>query len=445
MTTMTSLPVEERLWQLLQHLGIDKAHFAGWMSQDWIGFVTNYPAAVVSLTLAGPSLIDPPTAGHLASKLLMFSEDRGPMAELAQKAVAGVPDARLVALRDYSILPWTDVAADRTDEIEASMMPFLAQTGSRAEIKSLSPGEGTGEVAGIFYRVRGAGPPLVLMPLFLAPSQWEPLITRLSEQYCTITVSGPELGIAPFLESRGSAVGYVQMVRTLLDEIQLQPGESVLEIGCGTGVITRWLAQRLGEKHRVVGMDINPYLLREATMYARREGLEDTIEFREGNAEALPFLNNSVDVTLSVTVIEEVDATQMLAEMVRVTKPGGRVAVVSRATDMPFLMHLPLSEELKAKVQIPGMIMASVGERGCADASLYQRLYKAGLTKVKMFPQLAPFTEADTHVLPFLQTALLSNLSQEEAHEWQRGYAQAKEEGTFFMAWPHHCAVGTKL
>ena len=57
--------------------------------------------------------------------------------------------------------------------------------------------------AGISYRIRGAGPPLVLLPMFLAPSQWEPLAPRLSERYCTITLGGAALGAVAILESRG--------------------------------------------------------------------------------------------------------------------------------------------------------------------------------------------------------------------------------------------------
>jgi hypothetical protein len=47
-------------------------------------------------------------------------------------------------------------------------------------------------------------------------------------------------------------------------------------------------------------------------------------------------------------------------------------------------------------------------------------------------------------VIQFLQNRLLPTLSPEEAQEWQRARAQAEAEGTFFLAWPHHCAVGTK-
>jgi ubiquinone/menaquinone biosynthesis C-methylase UbiE len=268
-------------------------------------------------------------------------------------------------------------------------------------------------------------------------------VPRLSQHYCTITLGGVELGAVAILESRGRAVGYVQMVRTLIDETQLHPGETVLEVGCGTGVLDRWLAQHTGGKHRIIGVDINRHLLQEAMALTRKEGLEGVIEFREGNAEALPFPDQSFDVTMSVTVIEEVNANQMLAEIVRVTKPGGRVVVVARAMDMPFPMNLQLRAALKAKVEAPGVI-GQVTAQGCADASLYQRFHLAGLTHVKMLPQLTAFDSADPNVLQFMQDNLLPKLSQEEVREWRTARAQAEAEGTFFMAWPHHCAVGTK-
>ena len=144
---------------------------------------------------------------------------------------------------------------------------------------------------------------------------------------------------------------------------------------------------------------------------------------------------------MSVTVIEEVDADRMLAEMVRVTKPGGRVAVIARALDMPFFRHLPLSAGLKATVELPA---GGIAAQGCADASLYRRLRQTGLAQVKMLPQLVVFDRSDATVLEWMQDVLLSRLSREEAGEWESARAQAEAEGTFFMAWPHHCAVGTK-
>jgi len=323
------------------------------------------------------------------------------------------------------------------------MLHFLAQHTPPEGAKTVPLAEEQGEIAGISYRMRGSGPPLVLLPLFLAPSQWEPLVSRLSQQYCTITLGGVELGAVAILESRGRAAGYLRLVQALTDATRLQPGQTVLDVGCGTGVVARWLVRHTAGQNRIIGVDINRYLLQEALALAQKEGLEGTVEFREGSAEALPFPDNSFDVTMSVTVIEEVDAQQMLAEMVRVTNPGGRVAVVARAMDMPFLMNLRLRAELKAKVDAPG-VLGGVAERGCADASLYQRFHQAELTQVQMFPSLPAFDGSEPTMLQFMQDGLLAKLTEGEAQQWQSARAQAEAEGTFFMTWPHHCAVGTK-
>jgi ubiquinone/menaquinone biosynthesis C-methylase UbiE len=104
------------------------------------------------------------------------------------------------------------------------------------------------------------------------------------------------------------------MVRQLLETAQLQPGEGVLDVGCGSGVLDRWLAQYTGGANRIVGVDVNRYLLGEAATLLRHEGVEGVIEFREGNAEPLSFLEASFVVAMWHTVLEEGDADRMLAE-----------------------------------------------------------------------------------------------------------------------------------
>jgi SAM-dependent methyltransferase len=440
MTKPAEPAVDERLRDLLQHLGIDQAHFAGRLPRDWSGLATKNSEAITSLTVIGGAF-DPRAVEHLASKLLAVTGDRGPVAETVFSAINGLPGAQLVRLGDYEAFPWSDVAMDRTDELGAAMLQFLARIKPPVDRASALVPEGEGEIAGISYRVRGAGPPLLLCPLFLAASQWEPLIPLLSERYCTITLGGAALGAVAILEARGRAVGYLRMVRTLLDEDQLHPGERVLEVGSGSGVLLRWLARSPGSAHGVTGVDINPYLLREAGALARQEGLADLIEFREGNAESLPFPDASFGVVMSVTVIEEVDADRMLAEMVRVAKPGGRVAVIARAMDLPFFPNLALSAGLRAKAEMP---QGGLAAKGCGDASLYQRMRQAGLTDVKMLPQMAVFDRSDPIFLGVMQDSLLPRLSPDEATEWHAARAQAEAEGTFFMGWPHHCAVGTR-
>src|ERR1700731_3995618 len=242
-------------------------------------------------------------------------------------------------------------------------------------------------IAGISYRVHGAGAPLVLLRLSRWPGHGRRLSPALAARYCTITLGGALLGSVASLEERGRS-GYMAVVRGLLDALAIMPGESVLEVGCGSGVIMRELARRTGGANRLIGRDISPYLLREARALARREGLLDWIDFSEGLAEALPLPDGAVDVALSSTVFEEGDAELMLSEIVRVTRPGGRVGIVVRAIDMPFWVNLPLEPALKAKVDAPGIIGGGAAPKGVADMSLYRRLAALGLTVLRCFPQL---------------------------------------------------------
>ena len=142
---------------------------------------------------------------------------------------------------------------------------------------------------------------------------------------------------------------------------------------------------------------------------------------------------------MSSTVMEEVNADLMLKEMIRVTKPGGRVAVVVRATDMPLFVNLDLRPELKAKVEAnPGV----ADEHGCADVALYSRFNKAGLSRIKMFPQLGTNSSETIH---FWESRVRSSLNHSEREEWEKAVAQAKSQGTYLIAMPFHCAVGTKV
>ena len=443
MATELQRPIEERIIQVLQHFGIVQAHIAARVPGDWQGLAAKHPEAIASLTLVCPPGMEPNLLRPIAPRLLVIAGERGRPAERARQVVANLPEATLHSLRDYiSPTPYADLAAERTVEIGTTMTEFLANVDQRHRLRPVVLPEGTGEVAGISYQVQGTGSPLVLLPLSVAPSQWEPLLPQLTKQHCTLTLSGPALGMVASLEGRGHTAGYLGVLSKLLDTAHPQPGEVILEVGCGTGVLDRWLAHRTGGANRIVGVDINPFLLRQATALARQEGLEHLITFQEGNAEALPFPDNNFDIAMSSTVIQRVDADRMLAEMVRVTKPGGRVAIVGHAHDMPRWVNVPLRAQLKAKVEAPGWADESGHPRGCDEASLYQRMQRTGLTQIKKFPQLATFDDASR--LQQLQASILPTLDPTEATEWRSAVTQAEAEGTFFIATPFHCAVGTK-
>jgi SAM-dependent methyltransferase len=377
----------------------------------------------------------------LASRFLLVTGDRGPAVERTQGVLAELAGATHVVLQGYSGLLWDDVVADHPGAIGTTMQAFLHRMDQQQRMPAVTLPEGTGEHAGLFYRIQSAGPPLVLFPLGLARSQWEPLIHLLAMDYCTITLGGPAVGMVAALEERSRA-GYLRVMQHLVDEMAPQPGETVLEVGCGSGVLTRWLAHRTRGANRLVGVDVNPYLLREAGMIARHAHLEDVITFQEGNAEDLPFPERSFDLTMSCTLLEEVDADRAVAELVRVTKPGGRVGNIVRAMDMSWSVNLPLDAPLKTVVEAQSRMGMGIQARGCADASLYRRLKDAGLVDVRMVVEFASYTEG-----PYWQGQrwkLLLNLSPEDTQRCREAIAHTEARGPLVIAEPFHCAVGTR-
>jgi SAM-dependent methyltransferase len=442
MTTATMRPVEEPLVELLQRMKIARSHVAARNSADLLRLAINHADRVASLSVVCPSFMEAHLLQPFRSRLLVITGDQGPTGERTRFLLNDMPGTELLTLHNYESLPWSDVIADHTEDIGGALLEFLDHLQQDSPIPVVNLAEEDGEFGGISYRIRGSGPPLLLLPLDLASSQWEPLVPRVSARYCTITVGGAALGAVGALETR-ARLGYLGMVRNLLDAVKIKPGDRIIEIGCGSGVVMRELARQTQSANHLLGLEISPYLRREAASLAKQEGLGRWIAFQKGNAEALPLATNSVDVALSCTVLEEGNADLMLSELVRVTKPGGRIGVIVRALDLPSWVNLPLDPSLKSKVERPGLTGGSVTADGCADASLYRRFSRAGLTELHCTPQFIAVTPAYYWFASFPQR-ILAILNAEETAQWQQAVAQAEAEGTFFIGWPHHCAVGTK-
>ena len=218
---MSRFQVEEHISKLLHHLGLEQAHFAARLDMDWTSLVANRAELVSSLTLVSPGNMDATVLRSLGSRLLVFNDDQR-SGQGVRRAMESLPDARLVPLPNYSGAIWSDVAFDRTDDIGTAMMDFLAlMDARRAGDKTVTLTEGSGDIDGLTYHIRGSGPPLVLLPLQLAPSQWDPLLPALSERFCTITLSGAEVGFAAVLEARGQTA-YARVVRNVLEEVPVQ-------------------------------------------------------------------------------------------------------------------------------------------------------------------------------------------------------------------------------
>jgi SAM-dependent methyltransferase len=112
----------------------------------------------------------------------------------------------------------------------------------------------------------------------------------------------------------------------LVDAAGIGAGERVLDAACGTGIVGRLAAARVGPRGAVAGVDVNPGMVTVARAVAA--GSSPAIEWHDGDVRSLPFPGHSFDVVLcQFSLMFLADRGAALAEMSRVLSPGGRVAI----------------------------------------------------------------------------------------------------------------------
>ena len=131
------------------------------------------------------------------------------------------------------------------------------------------------------------------------------------------------------LQANVITLGRVRRLRALtVHNAMLQPGENVLDVGCGTGGVAIPAKLRVGKNGGVSGIDPSPEMIGVARRKAERAGLE--IDFRVGVIESLPFPDETFDAVTSSLMMHHLPKDVQLkglAEIKRVLKPGGRLLI----------------------------------------------------------------------------------------------------------------------
>jgi len=162
-------------------------------------------------------------------------------------------------------------------------------------------------------------------------------VTKVREQNQTSAAIGRVLHAAAsydlvvWLVMRGREGAFREKILRLA---RLEPGESVLDVGCGTGTLAITAKRLIGPTGAVYGIDASLEMLARAGKKARKAGLE--VVFKNGLVQALPFADAQFDAVLSTVMLHHLPrkARQECArEMRRVLKPGGRVLAVDFGTE----------------------------------------------------------------------------------------------------------------
>jgi ubiquinone/menaquinone biosynthesis C-methylase UbiE len=190
----------------------------------------------------------------------------------------------------------------------------------------------------------------------------------------------------------------VRQRETSLARLKLRPGEHVVDVGCGPGFLCKSMAAAVGAGGRVVGIDQSDDLI----AFATAETGGDPIEYRKGDASALPVETGAFDVAVSTQVIEYVaDADAVLHEMARTLRPGGRIFIcdtdfdswVWRSSDparMARIMkgwelhcaHSDLPRTLKPRLEAAGFRAVTVEGYPIINTSYTRDDFGYGLSKL---------------------------------------------------------------
>jgi len=242
---------------------------------------------------------------------------------------------------------------------------------------------------------------------------------------------GAFVGYLDAVDRHDAVQAYKQQAFTLLG---LHPGDRVLDVGCGTGDDARALASLVAPGGCIIGVDASTTMIEEARRRSRGLGLP--LEFHVGDAHRLAFAGGTFDGARADRVFQHLDdPEQALSELIRVTRPGGRIVIAD--TDWGTLAVDGPDPETTRSVLAE---IAAAIRNPWIGRQLFGLCRRAGLADVTVAAGTAVVTDyaqADKlfHLGEGMRRARATGaISEEDASHWTRWLAEADAADRFCCA-----------
>lgn len=253
----------------------------------------------------------------------------------------------------------------------------------------------------------------------------------------------PQAGLR-YLDAVAAVAAVKEYKEQTFEMLEVGPGHSVLDVGCGTGDDARALAARVEPGGRVVGVDMSEAAIAEAIK--RSAGLTARVEFRRCDALELEFPSDEFDGARADRVLLHVeDPGRALSELIRVTRPGGKVVVFDGDWDA-LVIDSPDRETTREIVRSNSDALRN----GWIGRQFRGMFLSAGLAQVEVRPVaavLTSFTVADElfYLTTSAEAAVESKrITAAQATQWLDQLRAADQAGAFFSSITGFIVAGRK-
>jgi ubiquinone/menaquinone biosynthesis C-methylase UbiE len=217
--------------------------------------------------------------------------------------------------------------------------------------------------------------------------------------------------------------------------MHIQPGHSVLDVGCGPGIDTIALAELVGPSGHVVGVDTDTAMIAEADRRAEQAGCRAWCLHQQGDARALPLETGTFDSCRSERLFQHVrNPADVLLEMARVTRPGGWVVILD-ADHGTWSIN---TTEVDIERRLAYVLAEHMVINGYAGRQLYGLFKRQQFADINVEIRPLYFTNYKQFrygiQLDIIEREALAAgcISEEELNRWQQNLKDAETTGTFF-------------